>query len=218
MSFSTQQLQLLFASTNKGKLAEVRQVASGAGITILSTEEVSALGKRAVPDVQENADTYSGNAKLKAEAFYAWSGLPSLADDAGIEVEALGGAPGVWSARYAGEPSDGKRNIEKMLAEMEGQSNRAARFTSFLFARVTPTKTLTAQCYLPGRISVAPHGSAGFGYDSIFIPQGYEKTLAEIKEDAALRSSFKTHRIMALEKIFPELSRALTDDALRTGR
>lgn len=209
--------RILFASTNRGKLAEVRFVAERLGFCVVSTDEVS-QSRGVVPEVEESADSYSGNAQLKADAFFSWSGIPSLADDAGLEVEALGGAPGVWSARYAGEPADSRRNVAKMLEVLRGQSNRRARFTSFLFARLSEKHTVTAQAFLPGEVISEERGGGGFGYDGIFVPQGYVKTLAEIKDDATLRAEFKTHRILALEKILPEISRALAGGGLRTER
>lgn len=209
--------RILFASTNAGKLAEVRLVAARLDFQILSAQDFVATCGPA-PEVREDANTYSGNAQLKADAFFAWAGLPSLADDAGLEVDALGGRPGVWSARYAGEPSDSQRNIDKMLGELAGQENRRARFVSFLFARLSSELDVSAQAELPGTVIAEQRGAGGFGYDSIFVPDGYAKTLAEIKADPILRSQFKTHRVMALEKILPQISRALAAAALRTER
>lgn len=218
MSPSARILTLLFASTNKGKLAEVRLVASRLNAKIVSAEEVAAPGRGQPPEVVEDRDTYEGNARLKADAFYAWSGIPSLADDAGLEIEALGGKPGVWSARYAGEPANSQKNIEKMLTELQGHTNRRARFVSFLFARLAPDVHLTAQEFLTGNILSGQRGAGGFGYDSIFVPDGHSITLSEIKEDVRAAQTFKTHRIMALEKILPEINRVLTAGVLRTAR
>lgn len=191
----------LFASMNSGKLVEVREVAARFGLTVLSPRELKAA--EAPPDVEESADTYRGNALLKAEAYARWSGMPAFADDAGLEVEALQGAPGVWSARYAGEAADPEKNIQKLLKNLAGVSNRTAAFRSLicLFSEAEGVKV--AEGFLHGRIAEEPAGKGGFGYDSVFIVDGYTETLAELKERNV---PVKTHRILALEKLFSELT------------
>lgn len=201
---------ILFASTNKGKLAEVRAVAAGRVVVIASPEEVYAtpahfrlLNPGPPPAVDENADTYLGNARLKAEAFYAWSRLPALADDTGLEVASLNGEPGLFSARYAGEGCSFAENIKKLLGALESQRDRRACFRCVVFLKIDAERTVTAEGILEGEISRAPRGTGGFGYDNIFIVAGTGRTLAELKEGGR---EFKTHRELACERLFSGLA------------
>lgn len=209
---------VLFGSTNPGKLTEVRSIASGFGLCILSPKDLLSPARPQgtptptspeVPEVEEHADTYEANALLKAAAFASWSGLPALADDAGLEVAALDWGPGVRSARYAGEPSDAERNNQKLRAAMEGRSDRRAQFISHLCAVFPNGERVEARGVLEGSIAVTRAGAGGFGYDSLFIPAGENRTLAEIK---AAGEEFATHRVIALRKIFPEIVRILRCD------
>lgn len=202
--------QLLFGSTNVGKFSEVQTVAARFEIQAFSVKDLCTdRGARLAglkhplsppAEVTEDASTYLGNAELKARAFFAWAGLPVFADDAGLEVRALQGAPGLYSARYAGAPVSPQRNIDKLLRELRGTKDRAARFRSVLFAICGDGREITAEGVLKGTIAEAPTGSGGFGYDSVFIPEGADKTLAELKTVAP--EQVKTHRILALENLF----------------
>ena len=158
-----------------------------------------------VPEVLESAADYAGNARLKAEAFAAWSGLAAVADDTGLEVQALGGAPGILSARFAGEQGNMKANIAKLLKEMEGQNNRQAFFRCVLCLVQPSVVPLTVEGILTGEIAREPRGAGGFGYDNVFVVAGCGRTLAELKE---AKVEIKTHRILALEKLFAQLSQA----------
>ncbi len=193
-------IQLLFASTNKGKLVEVREIAREFGITIVSPSEI--CGGKDVPEVEESAATYKGNAQLKGEAFMKWSGLPSLSDDTGLEVEALGGRPGVFSARYAGPRADPKKNIEKLLEVLKKEQNRKARFYSYLYLSDPHKPSRSAEGVLSGSIAKTPEGGGGFGYDSVFLVEGHNKTLASLKESGV---KVETHRIKALRALFAKL-------------
>ena len=160
-----------------------------------------------VPDVAEHADSYHGNARLKADSFFRWCGLPSLADDTGLEVDALGGRPGVHSARYAGPHGRSEDNIRKLLREISqspslGKKGRRARFVCHLVLKFGDGQYVENHAELMGEIGFAPHGHGGFGYDSVFIVDGYGKTLAELKEKDL---PVKTHRILALEKLLSGL-------------
>jgi XTP/dITP diphosphohydrolase len=193
------ELVLLFASSNSGKLVEVREVAAGYGITVRSPNDVDA---DAFPGVDESAADYAGNALLKAEAYGAWSRLPAFADDTGLEVAALDGAPGLYSARYAGEPVDFRRNIAKLLSTLEGQTDRRALFRSVICLTGLTTEPLFSEAVINGTIALTPSGSGGFGYDSVFITDEHGRTLAELKERGV---HVKTHRVLALEKLFERI-------------
>ncbi len=189
----------LFASGNKGKLAEVRSVAKNFGVTVVAPADLEKDTQP--PNVDESASSYAGNAKLKAEAFASWADMPAFSDDTGLEVDALGGAPGVYSARYAGESCKMEDNINKLLETLKGEQNRAAKFCCTICVyREGKTELFNAE--LKGQIAKERSGKGGFGYDSVFIVDGYNKSLAQIKEEGL---PLKTHRVLALEKFFKSL-------------
>ena len=186
-------MKLVFATTNQGKLAELRELVSG-------LEVVSASEAAPGLEVDEDRDTFEGNAEKKAREFLAATLLPSLADDSGLSVDALDGRPGVLSARYA--PTDGER-IAKLLAELRGVSNRGAHFTCAL-ALALPDGAVhveVGECH--GEIIDAPRGEHGFGYDPVFLIPSLGKTLAELQrpEKAGL-----SHRGVAMRKMAPRLA------------
>ena len=189
----------LFASGNKGKLKEVRSVAKDFGVTVVAPNDLEKDTQP--PNVDESASSYAGNAKLKAEAFASWAGMPAFSDDTGLEVDALGGAPGVYSARYAGESCKMEDNIDKLLHALENEDNRSAKFCCTICAyEKGKTELYTAE--LKGKIAKERSGNGGFGYDSVFIVDGFNKSLAQIKEEGL---PIKTHRVLALEKFFKSL-------------
>jgi XTP/dITP diphosphohydrolase len=178
-------VKLVFATTNLGKLAELRELVTGLDV-------VSAADAAPGLEVDEDRDTFAGNAEKKAREFLKVTGLPSLADDSGLCVDALGGRPGVLSARYA--PTDAER-IEKLLAELNGVANRRARFVCAL-CLARPDGTLeTAEGTCEGEILAAPRGTQGFGYDPIFLIPSLGKTLAEL---ARPQKAGLSHRGMAM--------------------
>lgn len=182
--------RLVVASKNPDKIAEVEAVLSGLDLV---GEVVRGLEW---PDVDETEDTLEGNARLKARAVAAATGLPALADDTGLEVDALGGAPGVWSARYAGPEASYQDNVSKLLVELSGSKNRSARFRTVM-AVVTPDGTeLVAEGSVDGRITTAPRGQGGFGYDPVFEVDGH--TLAELTPDEKNRISHRARALHAL--------------------
>lgn len=165
--------QLLIATRNAHKLAEIRVLLPG--IDLVGTEEWPH-----VPDPEETGDTFEANARIKAEAWCAATGLPALADDSGLEVEALGGAPGIRSARYAGAHGDTAANNAKLLRELAGRADRSARFVCALALALPgrPTRTLRGVC--EGRIAESASGAGGFGYDPLFVPEGHDRSFADL--------------------------------------
>jgi XTP/dITP diphosphohydrolase len=186
-------MKLLVATRNKHKLQEIRQIFSIPGLTLLAADEVDGLPA----DVEEDADTFEGNALKKARELGIASGLWTLADDSGLEVAALNNAPGVYSARYAGEPCSYPANNAKLLCELKGLMNRSAHFRCVIALRAPDGREWTVEGRCEGAISETSHGANGFGYDPLFVPDGYSQTFAEL--DSATKNSL-SHRGNALRK------------------
>ena len=184
---------LVFATRNRGKLVELRDLLPD--IAIVPVDE-------AMPEVIEDADTFAGNAAKKALEVSAWMKLPALADDSGLEVDALDGAPGVYSARYAGVGHDDAANNAKLLAAMSGQANRAARFRASLALADAGRIVATADGTCEGLILDAPRGTGGFGYDPLFFSPELGKTFAEAGIGT---KSELSHRARAMQAIRPAL-------------
>lgn len=187
---------LVFATNNKHKLDEVRKITSG------QVEIVSLSDIQCYDEIPETADTLEGNALQKARYIHTNFHTDCFADDTGLEVEALNGAPGVYSARYAGPGHDSEANMRKLLAALEGESNRKARFRTVI-ALILDGKEYLFEGIVNGRIIEEKKGSAGFGYDPIFVPDGYSQTFAELGDDIKNRIS---HRAMATHKLAEFLS------------
>jgi XTP/dITP diphosphohydrolase len=148
-------------------------------------------------EVDETEPTLEGNARLKALAFYANTGMPCFADDTGLEVEALGGAPGVHSARYAGPDNNAQANMNKLLAALQGHSNRRAQFRTVI-AWYDGTDLRYFEGVLRGQIGTEKRGNEGFGYDPLFIPDGQTRTLAEM---APAEKNAMSHRAQAVQQL-----------------
>ena len=183
-------MKLLIATRNSHKLAEIRAILDLPGLQVVGADAVPGL-----PDVMEDGDTFEANATKKAVTLARESGLWALADDSGLVVDALDGAPGVWSARYAGEPSYSAANNHKLLAELEGQKNRSARFMCVMCLASPEGQGRCVEGRCEGSILEAARGSNGFGYDPLFVPEGYDETFAEM---AAETKNQISHRAMAL--------------------
>jgi len=167
-------VRVVLATANPHKAAEIRPLLSGFEVVPRPAE---------LADVDETADTLEGNARLKAEAVAAFSGELAVADDTGLEVDALGGRPGVWSARYAGEEATYADNVAKLLAELDGIPlvDRGARFRTVAVAQAPDGREIVAEGIVDGHIAVAARGDSGFGYDSVFVPDdGDGRTFAEM--------------------------------------
>lgn len=187
---------LFFGTNNAHKLTEIQAVL-GETFTIRSFRDLPQP-----LDVPETETTLEGNALLKAHAFYQATGLPCFADDTGLEVQALGGAPGVYSARYAGENATFADNVQKLLRELEsidmgawGEDNRRARFRTVI-AYFDGGEPQFFVGEVRGQITLAPVGENGFGYDPVFLPDGYEKTFAEMTAD---EKNAISHRALAVK-------------------
>lgn len=184
--------KLVFATNNAHKLEEIRAIL-GSKVEVLSLKDI-----RCDADIPETADTLEGNAALKAEYIYQHYGLDCFADDTGLEVEALNGAPGVYSARYAGgEGHDSEANMKKLLAELKGIANRNARFRTAICLIESGEKRLF-EGIVNGSIIEEKRGDSGFGYDPIFVPEGYIETFAEMGNEEKNKIS---HRARAVEQL-----------------
>ena len=183
--------KLVFATNNAHKLEEVRAVLDNK-IEIVSLNELGCYD-----DIPETADTLEGNALIKAEYVFNKFGMACIADDTGLEVEALNGEPGVYSARYGGEPHNAQKNMQKLLTNLKGIENRKARFRTVIVLK-DAERELYFEGTIHGHISEAPSGAAGFGYDPVFVPDGYDKSFAELGAELKNRIS---HRALAVEKL-----------------
>lgn len=158
-----------------------------------------------VPDVDETGSTLVENARLKAVALVTATGEAAIADDTGLEVEALGGAPGVHSARYAGEDAVAANNVSKLLTELRGVSNRRARFVTIALALWPDGRELVAEGSVTGEIAEAPQGDSGFGYDPVFVPdKGDGRTFAQMPES----KNDMSHRSRAFRSLLAQLDHA----------
>lgn len=168
-------MKILIASHNIHKIQEIREIFNLPGVEWVSTAEFPELH-----DVIEDGETFEANAIKKATELARATGLWALADDSGLEVSALGNAPGVYSARYAGEPCSHANNNAKLLRELEGKADRSARFrcVAALSDPTGRTETVSGSC--PGQIVEQRRGAQGFGYDPLFVPAGHERTFAEM--------------------------------------
>ena len=188
---------LLLASANQGKLRELRTILEGLPVELAGLGDVG-LGEP--PEVEETGDTFLENALLKARAYAAWSGLAAVADDSGLEVDALGGAPGVRSARYAGPGASDQANLDKLLAELADvpPERRTARFRCAAVLVDPVGGEWHAEAAWEGRILEAPRGSGGFGYDPVFLPDGWELTSAEVDQTTKDAASHRGQAFRAL--------------------
>lgn len=184
--------KLVFATNNAHKLEEIRAILDDK-VEVLSLKDI-----QCDVDIPETADTLEGNAVLKAEYIYRHYGLDCFADDTGLEVEVLNGAPGVYSARYAGgEGHDSEANMRKLLAEMEGKTNRKAQFRTAICLIEGGAEHLF-EGVVKGEIIEEKRGASGFGYDPVFMPEGYTETFAEMGSEEKNRISHRARAVQAL--------------------
>lgn len=188
-------LELVIATRNKKKVEEIKRILEGVPVILYTLDDYPGC-----PEVEEDANTFAGNAVKKAVVVSRFTRKPAIADDSGLEVDALNGAPGVFSARYAGPDADDRKNREKLLLEMQGvgESRRGARFVCSVTLAFPDGKAESFEGFVAGRIGTLPKGSSGFGYDPVFYPTGYDRTFAEM---SAEEKDALSHRGMALEKL-----------------
>ena len=184
-------MKLVFASNNKNKIQEIQALVPNT-IQIVSLEEIGCI-----EDIPETADTIEGNAILKANYVTEKYGFDCFADDTGLEVEALNGAPGVYSARYAGEQKDANDNMDKLLSELKDKSNRKANFKTVIALNLNGKQILFTGI-INGKIIEEKIGTNGFGYDPIFVADEYEKTFAELTME---EKSTISHRGIAVKEL-----------------
>lgn len=187
--------KIVFATNNSHKLEELRKLTEGK-IEILSLNDINCHD-----DIPETADTLEGNALIKARWVKERYGYDCFADDTGLEVDALGGAPGVMSARYAGENHDSQANMKLLLANLNGINGRTARFRTVI-ALIEGEKEELMDGVVEGVITEKPSGENGFGYDPIFRPEGYEVTFAEMGADEKNKISHRGRAVAKLIKYF----------------
>jgi XTP/dITP diphosphohydrolase len=173
-------MEIVLATRNKGKIEEIKRITVSMPISIRTLDDFPGC-----PEVEEKGPTFEDNAVKKAITVAQYTKRPSIADDSGLEVYALNGAPGILSSRYAGIVSDDKKNIEKLLHEMNSipDEKRGARFVCCIALAFPDRRIKTFYGYVEGKIGKEPKGVQGFGYDPVFYPVGHSKTFAEMTDD-----------------------------------
>ena len=189
--------ELVFATNNEHKLRELREIA-GEKFRILSLKDINCFD-----DIPETEPTIKGNALIKANYIKDKYGYDCFADDTGLEVEALGGEPGVYSARYAGEDCDSEKNIDKILAKLKNESNRKARFITYI-ALILEGNTHIFEGEVQGEILTERHGEGGFGYDPVFKPVESENSFAEMLPEEKNAISHRGRAVQKLLKVLLE--------------
>jgi XTP/dITP diphosphohydrolase len=198
-------MKLVLATRNPHKLEEIR--------SILNTEQLdvcSALDFPDLPETIEDRDTLEGNAVKKAVELCEATGLPALADDSGLEVEALNGEPGVYSARWAGEGCTYADNNAKLLRELSGKKNRRARFRTVIALALPGAGTQTVEGSCEGLITEELRGGQGFGYDPLFLPDGETRTFAELPAEEKNRISHRARALQNASNVWKPLLDALS--------
>jgi XTP/dITP diphosphohydrolase len=189
--------EVLIATKNVGKVKEFQTLFDRYGIKAVSLLDL----EQELPDIEETGSTFEENAALKSEGIAEILNIPVMADDSGLVIDALDGRPGIFSARYAGEPKDDKRNIVKVLNELENvpEEKRTARFVCVISVSVPGQPTIFRKGFCEGTIGMEEVGNHGFGYDPIFIPEGQQQTMAELSPDEKNKISHRSNAIIQLE-------------------
>ena len=191
-------MEIVFATNNEHKIQEVRTIL-GDSYKVLSLKDIHYN-----MDVEETAETFEGNALLKAMSIFETCKIPCFSDDSGLEVEVLNNAPGIYSARYAGEHGNHEKNIAKLLRELKMETNRKARFRTVLCYIDKNGQIKYFNGIISGKITLEKHGNKGFGYDPVFIPDGYDKTFAEM---TPVKKNNISHRAIALKELLAYLKK-----------
>ena len=192
--------RIALATRNAHKIREVIRIASAWPVEWVSTQNHDV---EAFPDVEETGRTYLENATLKAVAVAAALAMPAMADDSGIEVDALGGRPGVRSARYAGEGATDRDNLTELIRAIKGvpAGGRTARYRCFVVLATPDGSTIHAEGSCEGTLITSPKGDGGFGYDPIFLPEGWDRTMAELEPEEKDRLSHRGRALRALDEL-----------------
>ena len=193
-----EKLKLLVASKNQKKIRELKEILEPEGIHVMTSDDIEG----GLPDVEETGKTFEENAVLKASEIAKITGNYVFADDSGLEVEALDNAPGIYSARYAGPDASDSDRINKLLKELSSKENRNARFVCVIAISDSKGNSQTFRGEVYGKIIDTPKGGAGFGYDPVFVPDGFDQTFAELGADIKNGIS---HRGNALKQAKEEL-------------
>ncbi|MGC8766788.1 MAG: RdgB/HAM1 family non-canonical purine NTP pyrophosphatase [Brevinematia bacterium] len=195
--------KILIGTTNKSKIIEIKEILS----QVLDNVEFLSLNNLTkVKEPEEKGKTFFENSLIKAKYYYSIFKIPVLTDDSGLEVFALNGEPGVRSARYAGENSTQKDLINKLLRNLEGKENREARFVCVAIFMFDKDKYIFAEGTVKGSITYEPRGSYGFGYDPVFLPEGYDKTFAELGPEIKNKISHRRNAFISLALKIKELN------------
>lgn len=191
------------ATKNAGKIKEIEKITKQYGMTVVSRDDA---GVDPGLEIEENGSTFAENSLIKAKAVAELCGMPAVADDSGLMVDALQGAPGVRSARFAGEHGNDAKNNEKLLALMKDvpDEKRGAKFVCAVTLVFPDGKVISAEGECRGKIAREPKGSGGFGYDPLFVPDGYDKTFAELGADVKNRISHRSRALMRLAGLLKE--------------
>ena len=189
-------MNIVLATRNKKKVEEISRIFRGYEVRFLTLDSFPGC-----PEIEEDGKTFRQNAVKKAVHIAKYAGCAAIADDSGLEVKALDGAPGVFSARYAGDEADDRKNLEKLLSEMKGlgAGQRQARFVCCIAFALPDGRCKTFTGYSDGEIAKKPKGFNGFGYDPVFYPEGHRRTFAEMSD---MEKDELSHRGKALNRLY----------------
>ena len=199
-------MRIIVATHNEGKLVEINRILEDCLGADADQVELVSAGSLNLPDPVEDGVTFQENALLKARDVAARTGCPAIADDSGLMVESLGGAPGVFSARFAGEDCSDEKNNEKLLSLLENipYKERRAKFVSVITMVWPDGEILSARGECKGHIIDAPAGENGFGYDPLFVPEGYQRTFAQMTQEEKNCISHRAKALKELERLLSE--------------
>jgi XTP/dITP diphosphohydrolase len=188
-------MDIVLATRNRKKIEEIKRITAGLPVTICTLDDFPEC-----PEVVEDGATFEENAVKKAVSVARCSGKPALADDSGLEVASLNGAPGTLSARFAGELADDRKNVEKLLQVMQAFDKREARFVCCIAFAVSAGEVNVFHGYINGYIGREPKGSYGFGYDPVFYPSGSQRTFAEMPDEEKDAISHRGQALAAFKR------------------
>jgi len=206
-------MEIVLATTNKKKVEEIKRITEGMAVTIFTLDDFPGC-----PGVEEDGATFEENAVKKAVSVARFTGKPALADDSGLEVYSLGGAPGTHSARYSGQEANDSGNTEKLLSEMRllSKNDRKARFACSIALAMPDGNVRTFHGFIEGSIGTEPRGANGFGYDPVFYPEGYDRTFAEMSAEEKDSLSHRGNAIRQLQSYLRGTPDGMKSDSLNS--